>query len=623
MLRIIRYIIVVILSFLFHLYFYHSDSIKNFDHDFYDLTTRLLTTVTKESDSYSVIIDIDEKSLQRVGQWPWPRIVNAQLIDKINSMNPSSIGIDILFPERDRVSPLAIKNFYKSFFDLKIEFDSFTEEFKDNDKILAKSIKNSNATLSTYFNNSPHTTPHCENLSYRDNFFSKIKTEFNSPSLLCNYHVLQDGVENFGFINAWADSDGIFRRIPIFISYDNKVFPSFALATILSVYKNITIDSDPTRLIDFSISKPKIISAIDILYNKVSPIELQGKIVLLGSSIVGLDSTYLIPNGEKISNSMLHASVIENILSDSFYTQPQYYKQINITLSFLLSLLVIFMLSKKCYIQIFILFFVIGIVSYLWLMDSYLDKVYISIGYLWTPSLYFFFIVTLFFIVLGERDKRLFYKELLESHSATVESISLVVSMRDDETGEHIQRTKYYVQELAQYLYKKKMYPETLNPNYIYHLTQAAPLHDIGKVGIPDKVLKKNGRYTKEEYEVMKEHPLIAKRVIEKVMSHYSKNIFLKVAYNIAYYHHERWDGKGYPVGLKEDEIPLEAQLMAIADVYDALISKRCYKDKYSFEMSESIIIKERGKTFNPIIVDAFLEIKDSFREIAIRYRDA
>ena len=173
-------------------------------------------------------------------------------------MNSSSLGINILFPERDRVSPLAIEKFYKFFFDLKVEFSPFPEELKDNDKILAKSIKNSNATLSTYFHNSSYTASHCQNLSYQENLFSQIKTELNSPALLCNYHVLQEGINNFGFINAWADSDGVFRRIPIFISYNNRVFPSFALATILSVYKNIEIGSDSTRLIDFSIPKPKV-----------------------------------------------------------------------------------------------------------------------------------------------------------------------------------------------------------------------------------------------------------------------------------------------------------------------------------------------------------------------------
>ncbi|HIM94041.1 MAG TPA: HD domain-containing protein, partial [Campylobacterales bacterium] len=208
------------------------------------------------------------------------------------------------------------------------------------------------------------------------------------------------------------------------------------------------------------------------------------------------------------------------------------------------------------------------------------------------------------------------------SYSATVESISLVVSMRDGETGEHIRRTKSYVKALAQYLYDNNFYRDVLNQNFILYLYEAAPLHDIGKIGIPDAILKKEGNLTPDEYKIMQKHPELAKAVIEKAMKFYDKNIFLDMAYNIAYYHHERWDGQGYPLGLEKDNIPLEAQLMALADIYDSLISKRCYKEAYAYDEVEKIIIEGRGAAFNPILVDAFIEIKDEFREIHKRYKD-
>jgi response regulator RpfG family c-di-GMP phosphodiesterase len=209
----------------------------------------------------------------------------------------------------------------------------------------------------------------------------------------------------------------------------------------------------------------------------------------------------------------------------------------------------------------------------------------------------------------------------MKSHSATVESIALVSAIRDDETGEHLKRTKIYIKELACYLLKKRKYTHILNRKYIDLIYQAAPLHDIGKLGIPDSILKKPARLTKKEYEIMKQHPILAKNAIEKAMK-YDKNDFLNIAYNIAYYHHEKWDGSGYPVGLKGDDIPLEAQLMAIADVYDALVTKRCYKNEFSFEEAEKIIIDGSGSHFNPLLVEAFIALKDRFKEIAIKYRD-
>jgi len=395
MLKITRNIGVIVLLLLMHLYFYNSDHIKKFDYDFYDfLTSNFHKFEEPQNSFYTVIIDIDDKSLQQLGQWPWPRIIDAQLIDAINSMNPSAIGVNILFPEKDRVSPLSIKEFYQNFFDLDIQFHEFPEEMKDNDAILSTSIEKSEATLSIYFRNIPNTASHCQNISYKNNKFSNIKSNFNAASLLCNYETIQNGVENFGFINARTDSDGIFRRIPLFMQYKEKTFPSFALATLLSFDENTHLDTiDSTILVNFSRNKPKTFSAIDILDDKVSAKEIQGKIVIIGSSVVGLNPTYRMSNGEKISNSMIHAFVIDNILNNSFLTQPDYYKSINLFLSFLLSIGIIFLLSKKRYVYTFGLIFTIGGLSVVWLIYAYIHHVYISIGYLWIPFLYFFIFI--------------------------------------------------------------------------------------------------------------------------------------------------------------------------------------------------------------------------------------
>jgi len=384
--KVINYISIIGFLLAIHLYLYKSENIQKIDYKLYDLTNTFFNLLEKDACSYTVIIDIDENSLRYLGQWPWPRIIEARLIDKINKMNPSAIGVNILFPERDRVSLISIEKFYQDFLDIKIPLNLVPENIKDNDRVLANSIKKSNATLSTYFNNNhKFTAKHCQELMYKENIFSSIQTNYKASSLLCNYKKIQEGTKNFGFINASVDSDGTFRRMPLFTSYNKHIFPSFALATILSFDENFQINQKNTNiLVDFS-KTPKVFSAIDILKNNVPSSEIQGKVILIGSSFVGLNPTYIIANGTQVSNNMIHASVIDSILGDSLLTQPLIYKKINIFISFLFSLLVLFFLHKKLY--IFFVFFLISIIllSFLWLIDSYSNGIYISLAYLWTP----------------------------------------------------------------------------------------------------------------------------------------------------------------------------------------------------------------------------------------------
>jgi len=405
---VIKNIGAIILSLLLHLYFYGSEHIKKFDYEFYDSLSLLSNQFEEHEDAfYTVIVDIDEKSLNALGQWPWPRVIDAQLIDTLNSMNPSAMGINIIFPEEDRVSPIYIQKFYQKFFKQSIKLRDFPEELKDNDKLLWNAIQKSNATIATYFRNGSFTRNHCENISYKNNIFTDVKSTLTATSLLCNHKSIQHDVENFGFINAWRDSDGILRRVPLFMRYQEEVFPSFSLATLLSFDTIVGLNNNQdTILVKFSKNKPKVFSAVDILSGKISASEIQGKIVIVGSSIVGLDSKYIISNGEKISNNMIHAFVIDNLLSNSFLTQPKSYKQVNLLFSFLLSVLIIILFSKKRYIQIVLILFVTAIVSFLWLLNAYSNGTYISIGYFWIPFIYFFALVLVYHVRVINQERQ-------------------------------------------------------------------------------------------------------------------------------------------------------------------------------------------------------------------------
>ena len=214
-------------------------------------------------------------------------------------------------------------------------------------------------------------------------------------------------------------------------------------------------------------------------------------------------------------------------------------------------------------------------------------------------------------------------RQLEELHDVAMVAMGSLAETRDPETGNHIRRTQNYVKLLANQLKDHPRFRDFLTPEVITSLYKSAPLHDIGKVGVPDNILLKPGKLTPEEFELIKLHTSYGKDAIaaaEKSMT--CSDNFLIFAEEIAYSHHEKWDGSGYPEGQKGDEIPISARLMAVADVYDALISRRVYKPPYPHEKAVAIITEGRGVHFDPDMVDAFLKTADRFFSVLRNYQD-
>lgn len=213
--------------------------------------------------------------------------------------------------------------------------------------------------------------------------------------------------------------------------------------------------------------------------------------------------------------------------------------------------------------------------------------------------------------------------ELEVMQDAIIVAMASLAETRDNETGNHIRRTQHYVRVLAQQLVSDGVYLDQLTPGFIDLLFKSAPLHDIGKVGIPDQVLLKPGKLTDDEFKVMKSHTIQGLKVLQEVEQAIDfESDFLKLANEIAYSHQEKWDGSGYPEGLKGEVIPLSARLMSVADVYDALISRRVYKPSFSHEQAVDMIRDGSGKHFDPVIVNAFVAIEGSFHDIAKKFHD-
>lgn len=213
-------------------------------------------------------------------------------------------------------------------------------------------------------------------------------------------------------------------------------------------------------------------------------------------------------------------------------------------------------------------------------------------------------------------------QELTDSQMATLIALSNLAEFRDETTGSHIERTRDYCRILAQHLSSHSLYASLISSNFIQDIYYAAPLHDIGKVGIPDSILLKPGKLIPQEYEIMKTHVTLGATTLEKILKQYPKNSFIKMGMLLTKHHHEKWNGKGYPEGLSKEDIPLPARIMAIADVYDALRSNRPYKQGFSHEMAKEIIVQESGQSFDPIIVEAFLILEQEFATIFDKWKD-
>lgn len=214
-------------------------------------------------------------------------------------------------------------------------------------------------------------------------------------------------------------------------------------------------------------------------------------------------------------------------------------------------------------------------------------------------------------------------REVRAIQDVTINALASLAETRDNETGNHICRTQYYMKALAEHLKSHPRFCNFLTENNIELLFKTAPLHDIGKVGIPDIILLKPGRLTEEEFEVMKTHARLGGESLEKAEQKLGTSVeFLQLAKDIAYHHHEKWDGSGYPDRLAGDAIPMSARLMAVADVYDALISKRVYKDGMVHDLAANILREGRGQHFDPDVIDAFLALQEEFKTIAARYAD-
>jgi response regulator RpfG family c-di-GMP phosphodiesterase len=216
----------------------------------------------------------------------------------------------------------------------------------------------------------------------------------------------------------------------------------------------------------------------------------------------------------------------------------------------------------------------------------------------------------------AEMDLLESYRKLQNARMATILGLAKLAEYRDEGTGTHLERIREYAKLIAEQMAKNPKYARHITPEYIDDIYQSSILHDIGKVGIPDAILLKPDKLTDEEFDVIKRHTTLGGDAIKAIEAKIEGQSFLALGKEIAYNHHEKWNGSGYPRGLRRDSIPLSARIIALADVYDALTTKRFYKEAYSHQESKQMIIDLKGTHFDPEVVDVFLALEDEFDRI-------
>ncbi|MGJ8621023.1 MAG: CHASE2 domain-containing protein [Methylophilaceae bacterium] len=604
-------------------------------------------TSNEKMATHAIVVDIDDISLSAIGQWPWPRYRTASLVQMVADNKPAAIGLDILFSEPDRTSLDNIKKSFKQDFDLDISITGAAPGLSDNDGYFGEVLSKTNTVGARYFYFDLASN---ENIKVNPEFFFDGNTSLLNlhvaPGVLNNTEEIASQLNFNGFVNNQLDHDGLLRKIPLLIKYQENIYPHLSLATymralgtnkatisqdhngpLIKVGSNtIPIDKKGYAILRLNGGPQRYpsISAVDILNGEFKQKDIENKVLFIGSSAAGLNDLHSTIVDPQFPGLKLQTAVIENIVNNSFIRAPSWAKLATFITSLIAGLLIttLFIYFRgplKLFCGSAIIALVVFMVSlYLFQMQNIFFSpaspiIVITILYIIFNTIRF---------IIEKKQAYNWFKKLSNARQVTMESMAAVAETRDPETGAHIKRTQYYVKAIAEKLKSNDQYIDALTDDYINLLFVSAPLHDIGKVGVPDYILLKPAKLTDEEFELMKKHAEYGKNIIHSTAQKIEGDNFLIIAGEIALTHHEKWDGTGYPAGLSGQQIPLSGRIMAVADVYDALISKRCYKPAFSHEVAISMMKEESGKIFDPEILTVFLSIDTEIQTIAATYRD-
>jgi len=594
------------------------------------------------------IVDLDETSLERLGQWPWPRHRIARLLDRIRQDGAAAVGLDMVFAEPDRTSLMLLSGEILRDLGKRIDLTGFPGEALDTDRALAAALAKGPYVLGYQFDFESSRGNGCLLHPLRAAVLADGETGgadvlYDARGVVCNLPMLAKAAGSSGFFNVTPDPDGVLRRVPLVIRHDGALYPSLALALFLRARggdvvletgtegvkslrldgRRIPLDHHGNMLVNFRGPHRTFphLPAAAVLEGTADPARLKGRIVLLGTTAAGLKEIRTTPLDAAQPGVEIHANVLDNLLSGDPIAEPRWARLVRVLLVLIPGFLLTGLLTRSS--AAWGLALIVPSAAAIWLGSWAL----LAYRQVFLPPFLPMVTLTVVFTVLAsmrflraDREVRERTRKLALTQDAIIQSLAALTETRHHETGGHIQRTRHYIRVLAGRLQANPGFRNRLDDATVDLLFRLAPLHDIGKVGVRDRILLKPDQLTPEEYEEMKRHTLYGSETIRLAKRMMGEDAFFQLADDLVLNHHERWDGTGYPNGLREEAIPLPGRLMAVADAYDAIISTRVYKPAQIHEDAVRILREKRGTYFDPDVVDAFLEVNEEFRGIAARF---
>ena len=600
----------------------------------YDIVLR--SASTRAPAGRVAIVDIDERSLSDVGQWPWRRDVMGRLISSLRAAGAAVIAIDVIFAESDRRDGG--------------DRPGGEPPATTPDQALADVLRDGGVVLGYGLTFDPG-GPSKRACALRPLPLAVIRppgeegTEpfFHATSAVCNLRQLAEAAPRSGFLNAAPDADGILRRAPLVAEFEGRVYPSLALsayaaatgagdpalrvstvnATTLTIGDlAVPLDGKSNLLLAFRGKKRTFpyFSATDVMDGTVGSNALRGAIVLVGTTALGTREVVATPLDTQFVGVEVQATAIDNLVQRDFLHRPLLGASIDTLVVVLAGTAVAVLVAGSG-----VTGGVLGAVGLIavswwgatWLLGSY--RIYISPLPPTVCVLVTVAVMTLArFMVERSRATRASH-EKTAAQRLMVQSLLSLTEVRDAETGRHSLRTQQYARLLAEPRSRHPAFRDYLTGERIDLLTQLAPLHDIGKVGIPDRILNKPGPLTPDEAAEMRRHPELGRDVIIRAESRVGvrDDATLQMAKDIVYTHHERWDGTGYPRGLRGTDIPVAGRIMAVIDVYDAVRARSLYRPCLSHDETVKLIVKGRETHFDPDVVEAFLSVSRAFEDLS------
>lgn len=610
---------------------YRPPLLARLDDAAYDVVVR--SAGTRPSSGRVAIVDVDERSLATVGQWPWRRDVMGRLVTALHQSGAAAIAIDVIFAESDRHEGA----------------EADPGEVSASDRALAATLQDSGAVLGYGLTFDPGSR---SKRTCRPQVLPLAVVQppggddsepfFHATGAVCNLPVLTEAAAHSGFLNAAPDSDGILRRAPLLVEFDGQVYPSLALtiyralmgadhptlnvstvnASTLSIGDlSVPLDGKSNLLLGFRGKKRSFpyYSAADVLSGTVGN-ALRGKIVLVGTTALGTREVVATPLDTQFVGVEVQATAIDDLLQRDFIHRSVFGTSLDALIAVLAGTAVTALVASSGVSAGLV--GAVGLIAAFWWGATWLlaaDRLVIAPL---APTLSV--VVTLGITTLArftvERSRaRRAGLEKTAAQRLMVQALLSLTEVRDAETGRHSLRTQQYARLLAEPLSKQPAFRDYLTKERIELLSRLAPLHDIGKVGIPDRILNKPGALTPDELAEMRRHPELGREVILRAESRVGvyDDAVLQLAKDIVYTHHERWDGTGYPRGLRGTEIPVPGRIMAVVDVYDATRARSLYKPCLPHADVVKLIVSGRETHFDPDVVDAFLRVSNAFEQLS------